>query len=364
MKKKLLFGAALLFLAAFLLFALFSGGPAGKAKVSAGPPRFNNGIPVLAQEQFAYGNGQLEVCMIDVGQGDSILIKTPMDRIILIDTGEYAAKSALTRTLRKNGIKKIDLLVESHAHTDHMGYMKNIVRDYEIGQILMPRAGSDTPAYEKLLTAIRKKGLTITTARAGRRIDLESDLEIEVLGPIDEAPEELNNSSVILRVAYGKTSFLFTGDAEQEELSAIMAKTPEKLNADVLKAAHHGSSGSLPPAFLEAVSPEYAMISCGIGNSYGHPHKEALMLLDEAGVLIFRTDRLGNILAVSDGSTVFFNRTGERFAVDPSVTVYRTASGKTYHKRDCQVIAASEISAIRLGEAREQGLTPCRKCFR
>ena len=256
---------------------------------------------------------QLAVYFLDVGQGDSALVRIPNGDEpfdMLIDTGEYAYADGLTETLQALEVDRIDALICTHQHTDHMGCMARIVQRFEIGEIYMPKLPSDvvptTSAYEALLNAIKEKSLRANALYRGAEIDCPAGASIEVLAPERDADwDDLNNYSGVLRLSFGDTVFLFTGDAESASEKLIL-HIGEPLFADVLKCGHHGSRTSTSAKFLKAVAPDYAVISCGTDNSYGHPHKEVLEKLDKLGVEIFRTDQDGTVLAVSDGETIRF----------------------------------------------------------
>lgn len=262
--------------------------------------------PVTADK----GDG-LSVYFLDVGQGDSALITTG-DWNMLIDTGEYEYADGLTEYLQDLGVKKIDALVCSHPHTDHMGCMARIVQRFEIGTFYMPRVSDDmvptTSAYEALLNAVEKKNMKITTLESGTEIGCPEEFTIEVFSPRPNAQwENMNNWSAILRLSYGETSFLFTGDAERGTEDCVREDAAAygwDLGSTVLKCSHHGSNDGNPSKWLKAVNPQYAVMSCGKDNPYGHPHKEPLERLEKLGTEIYRTDRDGTILAKSDGKAV------------------------------------------------------------
>lgn len=240
---------------------------------------------------------------IDVGQGDSILIQFPDDQTMLVDAGPNEAGSAVVSYLQKEGIRRIDYLVGTHPHADHIGGMDEVVRAFEIGKVYMPRVTSNTASFESLLRALKAKGLRITPARAGVTVIEQEGLRVEFLAPSGSRYEDLNDWSAVLKVSYGSMSFLLTGDAEAgSEREMLSAGTD--LKADVLKVGHHGSSSSTTTAFLRAVSPDYAVICVGAGNDYGHPHRETLDKLAAAGVRVYRTDRDGTVVFVSDGKTL------------------------------------------------------------
>ena len=242
----------------------------------------------------------VRVHFLDVGQGDSIFIELTDGKSMLIDasTAEYC--EGIADYIKDNGYSKIDYLVATHPHADHIGGMQDVVEQLEIGEIYMPKASSTTKTYKNLLKAIKAKGNKINTAKAGNTIYSDSSLGIDILAPNSDSYEEINDYSVVIKLVYGSKSFLFTGDAEKLSENEITAD----VSADVLKVGHHGSSTSSSDKFIKRVNPEYAVISCGEGNSYGHPHKETIKTLNKYDVEIFRTDTMGTIIAQTDGESL------------------------------------------------------------
>ncbi|HAN44068.1 MAG TPA: hypothetical protein DCP97_01615 [Ruminococcaceae bacterium] len=250
-------------------------------------------------------NGTIEVDVIDVGQGDSILIRTD-GKTALIDTGEKTEGETVSRYLKSNGISRIDYLVATHPHSDHMGSMSYIVDTFDIGEVIMPPIPDDIMPTARFFTdalkSIKNKGLKITTAKAGQRLELGSNAVLTVLGPVQQF-DSLNNISVVCRLSLGKTSFLFTGDMEAEAETALL-KSGAKLSSTVLKLGHHGSKTSTTQKFLDEVNPSYAVISVGADNSYSHPHQETLKKLKTKKIPVYRTDESGTVTFVSDGESI------------------------------------------------------------
>ncbi len=276
------------------------------------------GAPVSAAQGDTGGGGSasgtLEVYFFDVGQGDSELIRLPGGENILIDAGTSSTEDELVDELRSLGAETLDLVVATHPHADHIGGMAAVIDAFDVRQVVMPRVSeSDTPTtktYENLLRSIADKGLTITPAEPGDELLSSGGAVLTVLAPNGEDYGDLNNYSVVLRLTYGEDSFLFTGDAE-EESEEEMLSLDWPLTATVLKCGHHGSETSTSPAFLDAVSPQYAVISCGVDNDYGHPDAVTLEKLEAAGAEVFRTDRQGTILASTEGSGVTMTALGK-----------------------------------------------------
>lgn len=276
------------------------------------------GAPVSAAQGDTGGGGSasgtLEVYFFDVGQGDSELIRLPGGENILIDAGTSSTEDELVGELRSLGAETLDLVVATHPHADHIGGMAAVMDAFDVRQVVMPRISeSDTPTtktYENLLQSIADKGLTITPAEPGDELLSSGGAVLTVLAPNGEDCGDLNNYSVVLRLTYGEDSFLFTGDAEEESEEEMLSLN-WPLTATVLKCGHHGSETSTSPAFLDAVSPQYAVISCGVDNDYGHPDAVTLEKLEAAGAEVFRTDRQGTILASTDGSGVTMTALGK-----------------------------------------------------
>lgn len=246
-------------------------------------------------------DGTIVVNYIDVGQGDSEFIQLPDGKCMLIDAGEAYAGSIVAEKIAGLGYTKIDYLVATHPHADHIGGMKEIVQKFDIGEIYMPKAKANTKTFQNLLLAISDKGLSIHTAKAGTVIFSSDDLLIELLAPVSSSYDNLNNWSAVVRIEYGSNSFMFMGDAEELPENEILETYPKnKLKTDVLKVGHHGSSTASSQQFVSAVLPRYAIIEVGKDNSYNHPHYEAVNNLSSSGAEIFRTDIKGNIAVVSD----------------------------------------------------------------
>lgn len=249
----------------------------------------------------------LQVYMIDVGQGESILVRTA-ETVMLIDSGERDQELRVLSFLDSLGIERIDILIATHPHSDHMGSMAAVIRDKEVGRIIMPDIPREimptSQSFTNLLEAIAEKKLRLTQAVQGDVYELGEDTTMTILGPVKDY-DDLNNLSVVCRVDSGEVSFLFTGDMEKKAEKDLLA-AGVNLNADVLGVGHHGSSTSSHVDFFEAVGPEIALISCGVDNSYGHPHREVLSLL--SGCTVYRTDRDGTVLVETNGREIAVER--------------------------------------------------------
>ena len=258
--------------------------------------------------------GTLQVYYFDVGQADSELICLPTGEHILIDAGTSSTQEELVRQLRSLGAETLDLVVATHPHADHIGGMAAVLEELTVEQIVMPvTSGDSTPTtqtYETLLDAIEAEGLTVTPAQAGEEIWNGGGASLQVLAPNAQSYGDLNDYSVVLRLVYGADSFLFTGDAEETSEEEMLSRG-YTLSATVLKCGHHGSETSTSQPFLDAVRPQYAVISCGVDNDYGHPDQVTLDRLEAAGAEVFRTDLQGTIVASTEGSGVTMTALGK-----------------------------------------------------
>jgi len=250
-------------------------------------------------------NKDLTVSYIDVGQADSILIKSPNKKSILIDAGNNEDGDNVVSYLKEKGIKKIDVLIGTHAHEDHIGGMDEVIENFDVGKFYMPKVQTNTKTYEDVLNAAKQKSLTIISAAANLNIDLDKEIIINMFAPNSSTYEDLNNYSSVIKLTYKNNSFLFTGDAEIDSEKEMLNKG-YSLKSDVLKIGHHGSNSSTSEEFLKAVSPTYAVISVGKENPYGHPSQETINKLK--GIKVYRTDIDGSIEATSNGNTIKFNK--------------------------------------------------------
>ena len=258
---------------------------------------------VVAQESPDINTNVVEgqdvvVKFFDVGQADSILVQSAGVNM-LIDAGTNNMGNTVVQNLKDLGITKINYLVGTHPHEDHIGGMDDVINNFEIGTIYMPKVQTNTKTFEDVLDAISNKGLTITTPEVGYVFEVgNTKCEVMCVGTgTTEENSNLNLSSIVIRMVYGEESFLFMGDAEEKNESS--RQWPQ---TTVLKVGHHGSDTSSSESFLNQVKPEISVISVGINNTYGHPKKTTLDKLNALGTSIYRTDQNGTITITCDGT--------------------------------------------------------------
>jgi competence protein ComEC len=252
----------------------------------------------------------LTLAFIDIGQGDSILVILPNTKTLLIDGGDREGSGKVLASLREHSLSHIDVVVATHPHADHIGGLVDVIKNVDVGQVLDSGQVHTTQTFEDFLDAIETKQIPLKSVRQGDSINLDPTVKIDVLNPpanlLDGADNEaeFNNNSVVLKLTYGEFSALLTGDMEERNEARLVSENTTTLDADVLKAGHHGSHTSSSIPFLNAVTPEVVIISLGAGNTYGHPHQEALDRISAAGTEhLFRTDIDGTITLIANGSS-------------------------------------------------------------
>lgn len=247
----------------------------------------------------------LTVVMLDVGQGDSILVRGPTGKTMLVDAGgsEKVAEESILPRLRALGVSRLDYLLLTHPHQDHVGGMATVLAALPTDATVLSGEISTNDDYREFLMTVQRRKVQAVQARRGVNLDLGEDVAAEVLNPPGVLFEESNDNSVVVRVTYGRVSVLLMGDAEERAIESMLeARLP--LESAVLKVGHHGSANATSKALLQAVRPDYALISVGVNNPFKHPHRETLSLLNEAGAEVYRTDQHGTVIVTTDGQTI------------------------------------------------------------
>ncbi len=243
----------------------------------------------------------LELRFLDVGQADSILIRVG-DSSMLIDAGNNNDGKGLVAYLKNLGITRLEAVIGTHPHEDHIGGLDKVVAAFDVGRIYLPKVSNNTETFEDLLDAVAAKGLKVTSPTVGTTFSL-GDAQFMVLSPSASTYDSLNLYSIVLRMTYGSRTFLFCADSESDnEIEMLASGLP--LSADVLKVGHHGSTSSSTVAFLTAVAPRFAVISVGHDNSYDHPAQQTLDRLSAVGATVYRTDEDGTVVLRSDGTSL------------------------------------------------------------
>ena len=310
----------------------------------------------------------LQVHFIDVGQADCILLECGGE-FLLIDGGNVDDSSLVVTYLENQGVEELAAVVCTHAHEDHVGGLPAVLAVYPTQAVYAPTTTYSSRCFDDFMYYVNQQDLTVQLPVPGDTISLGS-ATATILGPVKAYPDA-NNTSIVLRVEFGDTAFVFTGDMEKEAESDMLNYWEDRVDwhSDVLKAGHHGSSTSTSYRFLDQVDPAYAVISCGKDNSYGHPHQETVSLLRGTGVSMFRTDRLGTILAVSDGREVTLTWENQQAVpdnVEQADTIYiGNVNSRKFHLPTCTGLPAEQNQIIfsSYREAMDAGYSPCSHCL-
>lgn len=345
------------------------------------------GEPGKALQVRGREEDELTVHFLDVGQGDCTLI-TCGDAAMLIDAGDESQGTRVQKYLKEQGVRSLDYVVCTHFDADHIGGMDVILYKFDCGNIFMTDGEADTHAYRDLADVMENRAYERTLPVAGEQYAL-GDAIFTIVGPVQSHDDE-NNNSIALLLSHGENTFLFTGDAGEEE-EQDLAEGDLSILADVYKVGHHGSKTSTAQDILEKISPAYAVISCGEDNAYGHPHAETLNKLREMDVQVFRTDEQGTILAVSDGKEITWNCSpshtwkagepgeiqmpgqtgnGEKAVMCPkegAITYVCNRNTGKFHYPDCASVSKmSEKNKLEVTVTREEvtdmGYVPCKNC--
>lgn len=335
---------------------------------------------------------QTDVHILDVGQGLSVLVES-QGHYMLYDGGDSDKSSYVVSYLQQEGVPSLDYVVASHYDADHLNGVVDALNAFPVSNVWGPDYVADTGIFESFTSTLSAKGLSKTQPAAGSTVQL-GDASIQVLAPSGSNYSDFNNYSIAIRVQDGNKSFLITGDAEADS-EAQMVASGLNLDSDVYVMGHHGSGTSTSWDLLQKATPEFAVLSCGTGNSYGHPHVESMEKLQSMGIQLLRTDKQGNLVASTDGNTITWNvspcndyapgdpndkpaqpqqsSTGDSSSASVSsgqtaaATVYWTPGGKSYHNsRDCSTLKRSKtINEGSLNDALAAGKAdPCNVCVK
>ena len=328
--------------------------------------------PAASAGQTLDENAPLQVHFIDVGQALSVLVECD-GQFMLYDGGNVDDGSLVVSYLQQQGVEELEYVFCSHAHEDHVGGLAAALAYFPAHHVYAPVTEADTKCFRDFVKYTQQQGLAVEVPAAGTVWQLGS-ATITQLGPVAQY-SDTNDTSIVLRVDYGSTSFLLTGDMEADA-ERDLVNTGANLKADVLQVGHHGSSTSTSYIFLNSVLPEMGVISCGVNNKYGHPHEETLSILRDAGVDVYRTDLLGTITIGSDGQnyTVGTEHTATDAQLNPtdpaaSGTAQQgyigNVNSKKFHLPSCPNLPAekNQILFSSYDEAVAAGYTPCGTCI-
>lgn len=311
----------------------------------------------------------LKVHFIDVGQGDSTLLESDGE-YVLIDAGEFEYGETVRDYILSCGAERLKYIIATHPHSDHIGGIRAVLDAFETEDFITVETDCDTYGWTKTLKKVETLGVNYIDAVVGDRYTF-GGASFTILAPNGGGYDGYNNYSVAVKAEYGDVSFMLTGDAERES-EFEMLENGLDLSADVLKCGHHGSSDATSLGFLKAVDPAYAVISCGKDNEYGHPHTETLALLDLLGCEYLRTDERGTIVAATDGTHLRFNGSDETYtagqkSTTPEALVYvGNRSSMYFHEPTCESVSTmnpkNKIELASRSDAIAQGYTPCPGC--
>lgn len=306
----------------------------------------------------------LQVHFIDVGQGDSILIKQ-YDEAMLIDAGERSMGSEVVEYCKNQGISEIKYAVGTHMHEDHIGGMSEVINNIHVDNAILTKTDYSTDVSNTMLSVIREKNINEIYPHAGDTFVL-GDANILVAAPNRNDYRDENNNSIIIKVTYGDISYLFCGDAEIES-EYDMAESGLDISAQVIKIGHHGSESSTSQMLLNTVKPEYAVISVGRDNDYGHPTSKILSRLEEYGIQYLRTDIEGTIVSVTDGQNIMWSSADDKTEYKNTYDYVINKNTKKFHKPDCESVDdildknRENYSGERENLIKE-GFSPCKRC--
>lgn len=271
------------------------------------PQESNNNSNESTVEQQQTVEGELQVHMIDVGQADCFLL-IQGDQTALVDCGTRSTGEDAIAYLKEIGVTKLDYVFGTHPHDDHMGGMYDVITTLDVGTIVIPKVKSGDVTsnwYQKLMKEIKDGEYEVKYVNVGDIYEL-GEADMKVIGPINDPDGELNNYSTVMKVSFGEMDMIMTGDAEKEVERDIL-ESGENINAEILKVGHHGSDTSSCEEFVDAISPEYALISCELGNKYEHPTEITMKVLKERDIEVYRTDESGTVVVTITTDDVEFS---------------------------------------------------------
>jgi competence protein ComEC len=316
------------------------------------------------------------VSFLDVGQADAILVSDG-EHAALVDAGNNGDGNDVVEYIRSRGLTKLDFAIGTHPDEDHVGGLDTVMRSIETDTLIIPEKAGTTNTYRDVLAAAQDGGVRVTAAEAGSEYDIGS-FRMSVFGPV-KTYSDTNSNSVVVKITYGNTSFLMTGDIEQDAERDIVSMGYD-LECDVLKAAHHGSETSSSYIFLRAANPRMVVISCGADNQYGHPHEAALSRYRDLGATVYRTDTMGTVIMESNGETITVNAAGDEsprehvagiggngLAEDSEIVVSEyigNINSKKFHLPACRSLPAEKNRIIfeSRKDAVDGGYSPCAIC--
>lgn len=330
-------------------------------------------IPSVLSDSNSLKDAELTVSFIDVGQGDATLIECG-NEAMLIDAGLYSQRHKVLSYIANQGINKLDYCVATHPHSDHIGAMSQVIYNFNVETLVYPVCDENAESFNYVLDACDERGVSYLNPKLYDTLKV-GDATLTVLSPDKgEKFDNVNNYSLILKLEYKNVSFMFTGDAEAD-VEKELVKRGENLRADVLKCGHHGSSTSSSAAFINAVNPAAAVISCQEGNDYGHPHRETISTLEKRNIEIYRTDLDSTIVAASDGETITFYSGNEvlgtatantETVTSPTYSYIGNKNSKVFHSLDCSSLISTKdknkVYFITRDEAESKNYSPCKAC--
>ncbi len=334
-------------------------------------PVFDTSVPT--PKDYALTKDQkLLVHFIDVGQGDCTLLESEGE-FVLIDAGEKTAADTVCKYLRCRNLKTLKYVIATHPHSDHVGGLTQVLKTFKTENFITCETDQSTNTWLDVLRTVDKKNINYIDAEPGDTYSF-GEGSFEILAPLGSGYSGYNNYSVVIKAVCGDISFMLTGDAETESENEML-RSKADLSADVLKCGHHGSSTSTSDAFLRAVSPHFAVISCGEDNEYGHPHKETLSKLKKYSIEYYRTDKMGTIIAATDGEGLsFYEASGQKIESTLSSESTEEApseyignkNSRVFHRPDCGGVKTmsekNKVIFTTREEALDKGYSPCKQC--